>query len=115
MKQGMEESYERGVANHSAPVLRWAPRGARRSVNRGTGGLGIELRKDAIRTLTLLHWRKATRTGAPPRVSVRSCVIVDPRHVWKLHAREPGDLRDACRLMAAGRRVKAQAVRPACT
>src|ERR1035441_418211 len=30
------------------------PRGAQRSINRGIGGLGIELRKDAIRTPTQL-------------------------------------------------------------
>ena len=56
----MEESYEKGVANHSAPSFALGTRGARRSVNRGTDGLGIEHRKDAIRTLTLLQWRKAT-------------------------------------------------------
>jgi len=66
------------------------------ALNRGTGGLGIELRKDAIRTLTLLHWRKATWAGAISQVPARSCVVVDPRHAWKLHAREPGDLGDAC-------------------
>lgn len=30
------------------------------------------------------------------RVSGRSCVVEGPRHAWKLHAREPGDLEDAC-------------------
>jgi len=35
-------------------VLRKASRGALRSVNRGIGGVGIELRKDAIWTPTLL-------------------------------------------------------------
>src|SRR6202453_3802400 len=107
MKQGMKESYEKGVANRSAPSLRWTPRGVRRSVNRGTGGLGIELRKDAIRTLTLLHWRKAMWAGAISQVPAWSCVVVDPRHAWKLHAREPGGLGDACCQPVAGRRVKA--------
>jgi hypothetical protein len=46
--------------------------------------------------LTLLHWRKATRPGAQSRASNWSCVVVDLRHVWKLHVREPGDLGDAC-------------------
>ena len=47
MKQGMEESYEKGVANRSA--LSFALHTARcvAKRNRGTGGLGIELRKDA--------------------------------------------------------------------
>jgi Reverse transcriptase (RNA-dependent DNA polymerase) len=34
--------------------------------------------------------------GAISRVPDRSCVVVDPRHVWKLHAREPGDLGNVC-------------------
>ncbi len=115
MKQGMKESYEKGVANRSAPSFALHTARCRRSVNRGTGGLGIELRKDAIRTLTLLTWRKATWAGAISQVPARSCVVVDPRHAWKLHAREPGDLGDACCQPVAGRRVKAQAARPACT
>ena len=64
MKQGMEESYEKGVANHSAPSFALGTsRGVRRSVNRGTGGLGIELRKDAIRTPTLLHLAEGNTSG----------------------------------------------------
>jgi hypothetical protein len=30
------------------------------------------------------------------RVLVQSGVVEDPRHAWKLHARQPGDLGDAC-------------------
>ena len=95
MKQGMQESYEKGVATARPRVLRCTPRGVQRSVNRGTGGLGIELRKQAIRTSTLYNRRKTTRAGAISRVPVRSCVVEDPRHAWKFHAREPGDLGDA--------------------
>jgi len=56
MKQGMKEFYEEGVAHHSARVLRNAPSGSLRSVNRGIGGLGIELRKIAIGTPTFLQY-----------------------------------------------------------
>src|ERR1700749_4993587 len=96
MKQGMKEFYEKGVANHSASSFAVCTVRCTAKRNRGTGGLGIELRKDAIRTLTLLHWRKAIRAGAISEVPARSCVVVDLRHAWKLHAREPGDLGDAC-------------------
>jgi len=48
----MKDPYEKGVARHPAPSLRCAPRGAERSINRGIGGLGIELRKFATRVLT---------------------------------------------------------------
>src|SRR5215471_20597212 len=39
--------------------------------------------------------RKAIRPAALSRAAGRPCVVADPRHVWKLHAREPGDLGDA--------------------
>jgi len=95
MKQGMQESYEKGVANHSAPSFALGT--ARCTAKRKQGyRRGIDLRKDAIRTPMLLSWWKAKRRGAISRVPCRSCVVVDPRHVWKLHAREPGDLGDAC-------------------
>src|SRR5712672_3003488 len=61
------------------------------------------VRKDAIRTPTLLTRRKATLAEAASRVPARSCVVVDPRHIWKLHAREPGDLGDACCCLTGSR------------
>src|SRR5258705_140557 len=54
-----------------------------------------------------MHRQKATWVGAISQVPARSCVVVDPRHAWKLHAREPGGLGDACCQPVAGRRVKA--------
>src|SRR5208282_5347690 len=42
----MQEPYRKGAATPSWPrVLRRSPRGGRRSVDRGTGGQGIEQRK----------------------------------------------------------------------
>src|SRR5215469_4288678 len=79
MKQRMQNSYEKGLAIHSAPSFaRDLPRGRPRSVNRGIGGVGIELRKLAIWTPTLLKWRKATWTEALARVPVQSGVVEDP-------------------------------------
>ena len=52
---GEEESLrERGSDPLGPEFCVVAPRGSQRSVNRGIGGLGIELRKDAIRTPTQL-------------------------------------------------------------
>ena len=48
-----------------------------------------------------MSWWKAKRRGAISRVPCQSCVVEDPRHVWKLHAREPGDLGDACCLTSS--------------
>src|SRR6266481_9419094 len=55
MKQRMQNSYEKGLAIRSAPSFaRVLSRGRPRSVNRGIGGVGIELRKDAIRVADAL-------------------------------------------------------------
>jgi len=53
MKQRMKEPYEKGLANRSAPSF--APCSVRSKAKRkqGIGGLGIELRKFAIRMPTL--------------------------------------------------------------
>src|SRR5437867_4610845 len=94
----MKESHRKGASDPSWPrVLRCRLRSLLRSVNRGIGGLGIELRKYSSERRRCPCMRKATRREAPSRVSVRLCVVIDPRHAWKLHAREPGDLGDACR------------------
>ena len=53
--------------------------------------LTVALLRDSFYALK----RKATRTGATPRAFGRSRVVVDPMHVWKFHAREPGDLGDS--------------------
>jgi len=53
MKYRMKESYRKGVANR--PDLEFCvdlSRGKERSVNRGTGGQGIELRKPKFRAPT---------------------------------------------------------------
>ena len=52
MKERMKEPYEKGLANRSSPSF--APCSVRGKAKRkqGIGGLGIELRKDAIGMLT---------------------------------------------------------------
>src|SRR5438128_587076 len=91
-----------GAWNYRKASSHWMREGSY-AEDEDTGGLGIELRKDAIRTPTLLSWWKAKRRGAISRVPRRSCVVVDPRHVWKLHARETGDLGDACCCLTGSR------------
>ena len=93
--QSMKEPYEKGIANHSAPSFAVCAVRRTSKRNRGTGGLGIELRKRTIRTPTLSTKWKAIWRGTLMRVPRQSCVVGDPMHVWKLHAREPGDLGDA--------------------
>ncbi len=41
-------------------------------------------------------WGRPHRGQAQTRVCRGPCVVIDPAHAEKLHAREPGDLRTAC-------------------
>ena len=86
----MQEPYEKGIANHSAPSF--AADAVKPPLKRKQGHRWAGYRKIAIGTPTLSSKRKAMRTGAPTQVPGWSCVVVDPTHVWKLHTREPGDL-----------------------
>jgi RNA-directed DNA polymerase len=55
--------------------------------------------------LNIRGWQHAQ--GRKARVSARSGVVEDPRHTYKLHAREPGDLGNTCgqtRQQVGGRR-----------
>jgi hypothetical protein len=75
MKERMKEPYEKGLANRSAPNL--APRSVRGEAKRKQGirGLGIELRKDAIRMLTPYSVAESHMDGndnASPRTILRS-------------------------------------------
>ena len=89
----MKESYRKGVANHPGLESCVAPsRGGGRSVDRGIGGPGIELRKTNSGRRPCGQKGKATRPVARTRAAGRPCVVVDPGHAEKLHAREPGDL-----------------------
>lgn len=92
----MNEPHEEGIASHLAPSF--ARGTARCPVKRkqGHGWAGYRASKKAIGMPTLSTKRKATRPGAIARVPDRSRVVVDPTHVQKLLAREPGDLGGAC-------------------
>jgi hypothetical protein len=61
-------------------------------VDRGIRGPGIELRKTSLGRRPCGQKGKATWPAAKARAVGRLCVVVDPEHAEKLHAREPGDL-----------------------
>jgi hypothetical protein len=108
----MKEPYEKGVAIRSAPSF--ALGAAKDTVKRKQGYrwaglLSFEKFQSGRRRCHLV--RKATWPGAITQVPGQSCVVGDPKHAWKLHTREPGDLRDACRettRLAGGRRRQPQ-------
>src|ERR1019366_4698509 len=90
----MQEPYGKGAATPSWPrVLRRSSRGGRRSIDRGTGGQGIELRKLRFGCRPGPACGKATSAAALIRESLAGPgVVKDPEHAAKQYAREPGDL-----------------------
>src|SRR6516225_11200624 len=78
MKQRRKKPHEQGLAIHSAPSFALGIARCTAKRKQGIGGVGIELRKLAIWTPTLLKWRKATWTEALARVPVQSGVVEDP-------------------------------------
>src|SRR5215213_10195998 len=73
-------------------VMRRHPRGCRRSVDRGTGELGIEPRNVyGPGRRRCREKRKATRRAPPWRGARRPCAVRDPTHAGTPSAREPGD------------------------
>src|ERR1039457_7022365 len=110
MKQGRKNPYEKGVAIRSAPSFAECTVRCIAKRKQGIGGLGIELRKLGIRTLTLLRSAEGNMGGGD---------IASPSSVLRSH-RPQARLETSCtrtgRLrrgllpnQATGRRVKAQA------
>src|SRR5215831_1056190 len=116
MKQRMQNSYEKGLAIYSASSLALLPRGTQRSVDRGIGGVGIELRKVEIRTPTVLISTEGNMNG-DVSASLRS-VRRSRRPQARLetsYTRSGRPQRHLLPNQTAGRRAKAIAVRPART
>src|SRR5262249_60579788 len=70
----MKELHEKGPAIHSAPSLALLPQGTQRSIDRGIGGVGIELRKIPIgapTTCPRAEGKNARGDSARPRTSPR--------------------------------------------
>lgn len=92
---------ERSSSPRWPRVMRWRSVRAQRSVDRGRAGGAIEPRKlnkvqgaDVLETGGRQYrgWRFREPLCGP-------CAVEEPRHVRKLHAREPGDLVVACGLL----------------
>jgi hypothetical protein len=66
----MKELHEKGPAIHSAPSLALLPRGTQRSIDRGIGGVGIELRYIQEKERKLM----CSVGDKPTEVKVRSLV-----------------------------------------
>src|ERR1700756_3007338 len=96
MKRGMQESYEKGVANHSAPSFALCIVRCTAKRKQGYRRAGYCTPKRCNQDADAFDLVEGNMAGAISRVPCQSCVVEDPRHVWKLHAREPGDLGGSC-------------------
>ena len=95
MLSGMKESYKEGVSESTlTPCLADGVarrRSKRRQGHRRAGLLSFE--KSCFRVPTSFdRWEGHTGVCVRSRVGVRPCVVEEPEHVEKQHAREPGDL-----------------------
>jgi hypothetical protein len=94
-KSRMKEPYREGRSEALWPrVLRRGSRDTCRSIDSGTSGLGYRAPKRSFRAPTL-SFKGEGNTGysAKSQAMFRRGVVEGPRHVEKLSAREPGDLR----------------------
>ena len=104
----MQEPYREGVAHHPGPEsCAGSRKGAGEALTGVHAGRAIELRNHPLGVPTLSRNGEGYTIGSIMReLSDRHPGVEDPRHVWKLLAREPGDPTDAPR-GAAGRSAKA--------
>ena len=92
----MQESYRKSLASYPDPESCVAR--SKTAIEAWTGahaGRVFSCEIKPIRVPTVLKDRKATPWAALWRAAPGLCAVRDPAHVWKLHAREPGDPRDA--------------------
>lgn len=106
----MKESYRKGVANRPDPESCAAPRkGYREALTGAHAGWVLSFEKIVRERRRSQDMRKATRTGSITRDPGRLHGVADPRHAWKLNAREPGDPGNARRReKTAGRKGNSQ-------
>src|SRR6266700_8316822 len=88
----MKESHVEGLATHNGPEsCGVSGNGRAEALDRGTCGPGIEPRKSRpSRSRRRGTWRKATPDASPTRDADGSRAVIDPAHVRKHLAREPG-------------------------
>ena len=88
----MKESYREGVANHPGPEsCEGSRKTALEALDRGICRQGMELRNGWCGEPTASDGPEGKNVVRASASAVRPRGVEDPRHVEKLHAREPGD------------------------
>ena len=104
----MKEPYDQGLANQIGPAPCAEVReGIGEASERGSVSW-VSSRESNLRDADPVgKWGRQHGTGRDGEPCGRSCVVIGPRHVWTLLAREPGDLSlgrlASCRRSASGR------------
>ena len=88
----MQEPCEKGVVNHSAPSFAAGAVKPPLKRKQGNRWAGYRASKSCNRDADAVIKAEGDTDRGENASSGRSRVVVDPTHVWKLHAREPGDL-----------------------
>src|SRR5258705_2825196 len=114
MKQGMKESYEKGVANHSAPSFAWCTARCTTKRKQGYRRAGYRAPKRCNQDADAFDSAEGKMNRGASASS--GSVLRSRRPQTRLEASctRTGRPRRRLLLKVAGRRVKAQAVRPAC-
>jgi RNA-directed DNA polymerase len=89
----MKEPYKKGIANHLGPEsCAGSHKAGREALTGEKAGWAIEPRNGAyFREPTLSRNAEGNRMGVANARPLSPCAVEDPRHAWKLYAREPGD------------------------
>jgi hypothetical protein len=91
----MKEPYEKGLAIRSAPSFALGAAKCPVKRKQGEGWAGYRASKICNQGADAVTTAEGNMTSSESASCWQPCVVADPMHVWKLHAREPGDLGDA--------------------
>jgi hypothetical protein len=88
----MKESYRKGVANHPGPESCVVSRKAGCEALTGVqAGLVLSREMESFQGADAVRQCGRQQDGSRYGKAPSPCAVGDPRHAWKLYAREPGD------------------------
>ena len=99
----MQESYRKGIANHPGPEsCVMGCKGCHEALTGVQAGWVSNAKSTLFREPTSSGKAEGNSGGRQYCETPPPCVVGDPRHAWKLYAREPGDPSSARRLRSGG-------------
>jgi hypothetical protein len=99
----MKEPYRKGIANHPGPESCEGSREAALEALTGVQAGWVSSREiDLFQGADDVRQSGRQYGGRQYRETPSPCVVGDPRHAWKLYAREPGHPSSARRVRSGG-------------